>query len=326
MLHPTNFLHTTILRLLCCLALPLLAPVAAHAACSVQRRAQVPLQDIHGHLLVPVMVNGSKARFVLDTGAERSMVSPQAVERLHLRLDKWVGTRMHGIGGIIEHPNADPRALTLGGVPLHRHTITHDTSLTVGPMPQAEIAGTRIDGLLGRDFLSLFDLELDTRAGTLTLYHVQDCHGPFLPWTQPYVAIAARQPTDTAMVVPVRLDGVPLQALLDTGASASVLTARGMIRLGLTPKRVARDATAQARGIGPRAATMRRHRFATLRIGAETEHDPLLWAARIRVVPFVDMLLGADWLARRKVWISFATAQVFVSVDAKKFAAPASGH
>ena len=63
----------------------------------------------------------SRHSFVLDTGAERSMVSPQAVQRLHLALDKWVGTRMHGIGGIIEHPNADPRSLTLGGVPLHRH-------------------------------------------------------------------------------------------------------------------------------------------------------------------------------------------------------------
>ena len=164
------------------------------------------------------------------------------------------------------------------------------------------------------------------RAGTLTLYHVHDCRGPFLPWTQPYVAIAARQPIGTAMVLPVRLDGVKLQALLDTGASASVLTARGMIRLGLTPQRVAGDATAQARGIGPRATTMRLHRFATLQIGAEQEHHPLLWAARIRVVPFVDMLLGADWLARQKVWISFATAQVFVAVHAKKFAVPASKH
>ena len=313
------------MRLLCCFVLLLLRP-SPRSACTVQRRAQVPLQDIHGHLLVPVMVNGIKARFVLDTGADRSMVSPQAVRRLHLALDKWVATRMHGIGGIVEHPNADPRSLALGGLPLHRHTVTHDTSLTVGPMPQAEIAGERIDGLLGRDFLSLFDLELNVPAGTLTLYQVHDCRGPFLPWTQPYVAIAARQPIGKAMVLPVRLDGVKLQALLDTGASASVLTARGTIRLGLTPHRVAGDATAQARGIGPRATTMRLHRFATLRIGAEEEHHPRLWVSRIRVVPFVDMLLGADWLARQKVWISFTTAQVFVAVHAKKFAVPASKH
>jgi hypothetical protein len=30
-------------------------------------------------------------------------------------------------------------------------------------------------------------------------------------------------------------------------------------------------------------------------------------------VPIVDLLLGADWLAQRRVWLSFATRQVFVA-------------
>jgi hypothetical protein len=33
----------------------------------------------------------------------------------------------------------------------------------------------------------------------------------------------------------------------------------------------------------------------------------------VRVVPIVDMLLGADWLQMRRVWLSFATKQVFVA-------------
>jgi hypothetical protein len=33
----------------------------------------------------------------------------------------------------------------------------------------------------------------------------------------------------------------------------------------------------------------------------------------VRVVPIVDMLLGADWLVSRRVWLSFATKQMFVA-------------
>ena len=55
---------------------------------------------------------------------------------------------------------------------LQRRTLTHDTSLTVGTMPRSEIAGRQVDGLLGRDFLSVFDLALDVPARRLTLYDV----------------------------------------------------------------------------------------------------------------------------------------------------------
>ena len=102
----------------------------------MRERAAVPFTLTNGHLLVPLTVNGAGATFVLDTGAERSMVTPDAVQRLNLALDQWVGTTMHGVGGVVEHQNADPRSLTLGGVALQRHTITHDTSLTVGALPQ----------------------------------------------------------------------------------------------------------------------------------------------------------------------------------------------
>lgn len=316
MTRTTNCLITTISRLLSAGMLLLGLHAAALGACSVQQRATVPLQDIRGNLLVPVTVNGITTHFVLDTGAERSMVTPAAVQYLHLALSKWVGTTMQGIGGVVEHPNADPRSLSIGGIALRRHTIAYDTSLTVGAIPLTKIAGERVSGLLGRDFLSPFDLELNPQAHTLTLYTVRGCSGPFLPWKQPYVSIAAWRPMGSAMVLPVWIDGVPLQALLDTGASSSMLTKRGMIRLGLTPARLAHDAAAHASGVGPRTTTAYRQRFATLRIGAELIRDPLLWAAPVRVIPFVDMLLGADWLAAHRVWISFATSQVFVATGA----------
>jgi hypothetical protein len=59
---------------------------------------------------------------------------------------------------------------------------------------------------------------------------------------------------------------------------------------------------------------MRLHRFSELRIGPDATRDPRIWVASVRVVPIVDMLLGVDWLQSRRVWLSYATRQVFVAV------------
>ncbi|MGA3398850.1 MAG: retroviral-like aspartic protease family protein [Acetobacteraceae bacterium] len=284
---------------------------SARAACDVHERAEVAFTLTRGHLLVPLTVNGIGGTFVLDTGAERSLVTPDAVKRLDLALDPWVGTTMRGVGGVVEHQNADPRSLTLGGVALQRHTITHDTSLTVGALPEMGV-GEPVDGLLGRDFLAVFDLEFDVPARRLTLYDVRGCSGRFLPWSLPYAAVPAETPMTHALILPIALDAHRLTALFDTGASASMLTLPGMIRLGLTPEALAGDPGSAVRGLGRQESMMRRHRFASLQIGGLTQRDPVLWVAPVRITPIVDALLGADWLAmQRRVWISFATSQVF---------------
>jgi hypothetical protein len=290
-----------------------LLAAAAHAACRVEPRGTVPVDEVHGHVLVSVQVNELPATFILDTGAERTLMGEDVVRRLGLARDGWVASAVRGIAGIEERPNALPRSLRLGSTLLRRRTVVEDTSVTVGPLPLTEVAGRPIAGLLGRDFLSPFDLDLDLPAHRLTLYDVRGCDTGFLPWTVPYAAIPAATPVGAALVVAALVDGRPLRALIDSGASASLVTAPGMFRLGLTPELLARDPGGNGAGVGPRPVPMHRHRFAELRVGREVSRDPVLWVASVRVVPIVDLLLGADWLAQRRVWLSFATRQVFVA-------------
>ena len=308
LINDTSWLRQFLTAILMLIAM---APVA-HAVCVVQPVASVPLGVSRGAITVPLKINGGAATFILDTGAQRSVVTQDAVDRLGLARDQWVGTTMNGVGGIQSRPNADPTSLSLGGVPLVRRTLTHDTSLTVGVLPHALAGNLVIDGLLGRDFLSLFDLDLDVPDRRLLLYRVSACSGRFLPWTGDYAAIPATMPTDTALVVPVSLDGRPLRALLDTGASASLLSAPGMFKLGLTAAALDSDPADTVNGLGPRSVTVHRHQFHTLGVGAEVIDSPRVWVEPIRLAPIVDMLLGADWLAGRRVWISLATRQLFV--------------
>ena len=286
---------------------------AARAACLVDNKASVALTLAGGAITVPVAVNGVTATFLLDTGAQRSLVTEAAVRRLGLARDEWVGTTMSGVGGIQSRPNADPSSLSLGGIALVRRTLTRDSSLTVGVIPRTQFGNLMIDGLLGRDFLSLFDLDLNLPDHALTLYQVHDCAGRFLPWRGGYAAVPVSVTARDALVVPVMVDGTPLRALLESGATASLIGAPGLFRLGLRQADFAADPADQVSGLGPRIVTMRQHRFRSLRVGGETIDDPVMWAAPIRLMPVVDMLLGADWLAGRRVWISFATGQLFVA-------------
>jgi hypothetical protein len=220
---------------------------------------------------------------------------------------------MRGIGGIDRRPNADPRSLSLGGVPLVRRTVKHDTSLTVAVLPLATPERQFIDGLLGRDFLSLFDLDLDVPARRLTLYHVDDCAGRFVPWSGDYAGIPIAVPAEQAIIVSVTLDGRTLRALLDSGASSSLIAAPGIYKLGLDPAVLSTDPSGEIAGLGSRVLTVHRHQFSGLQVGNQTVKSPSLWVEPIHLSPIADMLLGADWLATRRVWISFATRQLFVA-------------
>ena len=285
----------------------------ARAECSVRLMTTVPVAVANSNLLVTVAVNGRDATFILDTGADRSLMSEEAVRALGVERSGWVASAIMGIAGGTQRPDALPHSLSIGGVALRRTTLLGDRGVTVGMLPVSEIEGRPVAGMLGRDFLAAFDLDLDLPARRLSLYTVHGCAAGFLPWTQPYAAISATMPVGTALVIAVALDQRPLRALIDTGASGSLLTAPGIVRMGLSPAVLARDPGGNGHGVGPEAVPMRLHRFVTEQVGPEVIRAPSIWAASVHVVPIVDMLLGVDWLRSRHVWLSFATKQVFVA-------------
>jgi len=284
-----------------------LAAACPALACRIEQRAAVPVDFADGSILVPVVIDGRAAAFVLDTGAERTMVSETAVRDLGLARDEWVATTMHGVGGDVRRRNAVPRMMALGGVPLRRRTVANDLSLTVADLP-AEIAGRPISGLLGADLLASFDLDIDLPNRTLRLFDVRDCRGDFIPWRPPHSTIPAVQPVRDVLLLPVTLDGTVLRAQLDTGSATTLILAPGIARLGLAPD----PAGPSVRGVGRDSLGTTLHRFHRMQVGSVVETDHTLPLARAFALRVVDMLLGADWLATRRVWVSYATSQVFV--------------
>ena len=295
------------LRLLAAAWWLLSAAAPAGAACQVVAKATISLARAGTGILVPVTVNGVTSDFLLDTGAERSVIGLQAADRLHVARDEWVSTDIQGAGGRDRRRLGRPASLTLGGVVLRRHTVAADNSVVIGPIPEA-VDGKPVTGLLGQDFLSAFDLDLDLMAGTLTLFDVKACTGRFLPWRMPYQAVAAWRPVRNILAVPMRVGNARLEAQLDTGALQSVVTLPGMIQLGL-----AGGGGDRVSGFGPNSLAARVQVFPAVQIGALAPAPMAMVVAPIHTLRSIGALLGADWLSGRHVWISWVTDQIFIA-------------
>ena len=304
---------TRAIRMLAAFVLLAVGLARPSGACEMARLAAVPLALADGRILLDVAVNGRAAIFQLDTGAARSLVTPEAVRRLDLARDRWVSSTVGGIGGIERRSLADTTSFTLGGIALHHRDASRDSMLTVATLAAPHAGGRTIDGLLGRDFLSAFDIELDVAARTVALWRVQGCTGRFLPetgvWGGRYDAIAAVAAYGDALVLLVRANGAVMRALPDTGASETLIAAPGMVRLGLVPG----VSVLSARGIGARSRPVAPMRLSSLQVGDRTTLDVPVLASNLHFFPIADMLLGADWFAKHRVWLSYATRQVFVT-------------
>lgn len=264
--------------------------------------------------MVTAAIDGKPSRFVLDTGAERTMLSTQALRRLDLPRDEWVSSAVRGIGGIEIHSNAVLRSFDIGRVPLRRRSVNPALSLAVAPMPWLDQARDPVAGLLGADYLSSFDIELDLADRTLDLVASGTCPISAVPWALPHVALHATRPRPTVLLVPVQIDGTTLMAQLDTGASVSLITQRGAMRLATQVGALAGTDAGSARGIGRQAINLRRYHVAELRFGPIVARDiNVAVGTPAGGYPF-DMILGLDVLQRARLRLSYANGQVLVAV------------
>ena len=198
-----------------CLVVAAMAAGAAPAdgACRIERRAEIPVLLVRNRPLVELAVNGRPATFLLDTGAERTVFADTAVRELGLARDQWVSSSIRGVGGVIEMTaNVVPRSFELGGVALRRRAVTPVLSFVVAPLPWHELGGQTISGLLGADYLSAFDLDLDLPGGRLTLYDTSGCAREPIPWGVANTSVALERPRPYVVLAPVQIDGRTLLA------------------------------------------------------------------------------------------------------------------
>src|ERR1700691_3592001 len=87
---------------LACLILLLVSACAPNPInCDIVVVAKMPLEVRNRLLVVPAGIDGKWVTLLVDTGAERTVLSSDAVERLGLARDEKVVTRSTGMGGVV---------------------------------------------------------------------------------------------------------------------------------------------------------------------------------------------------------------------------------
>jgi predicted aspartyl protease len=273
--------------------------------CKVERRAELPVRLVLGHIVVPASINNHPVELAVDTGASSSMLTVEAAERLGLPPDPHRSTTVHGIGGTITTRNVLARSFIVGGEDRMA------SSITTGHLSALDQADSSISGLLGADYLQFSDVELDLPHGRMVLWNVHDCASDFLGWHVPHFVLPLYRYQPNRLVAYVRVDGQKVTALIDWGARATTLTTAAATALGVTPEALSHDRSGTSHGVDQNEVPIRIHRFEQLSIGPATFRNIALEVADLHVSD-VGMLLGVDYFRTRHVWLSYATEQMFV--------------
>lgn len=251
-------------------------------------------------------VNGQPAKLEVSTGIGLTSVLPGSVQALGLPTDpvRRTGTGARGSDADVRQ-NVRVRGLRAGGQDWG------DRSVAVRPYFMPDGSPPAFDAMLGADLLRETELELDLPARRAAFHARRDCRPGAPPWT-PASSVPMDQHNHGSPVIAVRVNGQEVRALIHSGNNATVMTRRLADRLGLTQA----DATGRdVRSHGTRAGVSRGQEFRVkeMAVGQEALRDVPVVVSANGTGGTEEMVLGQDWLRRRKVWLSFGGRRVFLA-------------
>ena len=299
--------------------------VGAASKCTLVKVADWPIRLERNRVMVDGAINGQKIGIILDTGAQRSLILRSATERLRLTRQEVRGYRMFGVGGETHVEAASIDEFSVGSLTRKNWRVI--------------VAGERDFGgdaafLLGEDLFYQLDIEFDLAHRAVRLFQPKDCDGVSLAyWATDGVSevtIEAVYEAQPQILLTVQINGQPVQALLDSGAAASVLNKPEAARLGVTPDSPGVVARGSGSGLGGKSVDFWIGPFQSVIIGNEAIKDTNigfaeLWrgAAPVPIGSHLpetagwtpSMLLGADFLNAHRLFIAHSQRKLYFTYE-----------
>lgn len=165
--------------------------------------------DSTRRMAVPVMIGGSGPfSFLVDTGAERTVISRELANRLSLTAGEPL--RLATISGSMTAPSYKVAALAM-------------TNLTLGPIDAPALYGSHIGaaGLLGVDMLQGRRILIDFRKEVMQVSESRRRVRPIIR-DDDAIVVTARNLAGRLILSDARIDGRRVDVIVDTGAQTSI--------------------------------------------------------------------------------------------------------
>jgi predicted aspartyl protease len=300
-------------------ALAFLSSAAQAQSCGTLVRAMsLDLEDGGNFFAVPVTINGTPRKFLLDTGGAYTALSVDTIKEMGLKIQ--------------------PSRVVMYDV--YGNSMAGQVTVDFGLGPQTVknfdlvIAGIGgLDGIFAEDVMQNYDIDIDFAARKLNYFLTSHCDGKVIYWPATVVASVPfhgwNMRSDAHMNVPVKIDGHEVTAIVDTGATFSTLDAGTAHQLfDLSPD--------SPGAVKPEKAILGSKEFVwtfkTLEIGGITVSNPKMHvipalmgkkgqddiAADSHVRRITDgmqptMLIGMDILRKLHLYIAFKEQKLYVT-------------
>src|SRR6266404_7134729 len=268
---------------------------------------KIPFELFGNLILLQVRVNNSDSlRFILDTGADTSVIDAQRAKALSLKPEgKIVGS---GGAGTAEATFTKGVSVSLSGVELL------DQKIYVLPLESLSALGRKIDGVLGNDVLKEFVVEIDYSAGTINLYEPRGYRysgtGKIIPLTIDEGLLFVR-----ASVTPQGRAPIEARFEIDSGSTGAILLNTPFVESHKLLATVPKTIQTNSGGVGG-TAKMLIGRVNNVRLGRFVIDHPITHFSQAAKGDYAsskyDGLIGDRILSRFKVIVDYSRRRMIL--------------
>jgi predicted aspartyl protease len=287
------------------------APAASAEMCRLTLLTSVQMQPMSGGtMLAPVTLENAPKLMLVDTGGLTSQLWESTAK--NFRFPEHQGSMdLIDIDGNIANKTVRVGRFRLGALQ------NQDIDFQIYPNQAVNLGDERIVGLLAPNLFAAYDIDFDFGANTLSYFSQKHCDGKIQYWPAATVAVVPFTTPSGHISIPVTIDGHKLTAIIDTGASNTIMTMNAAKAVfGLTSD----SDNMESVGAMPGGAPIYRHAFANLLFEGVSVSNP-----RIVLIPDMtgkpantggnlpDVIIGMDVIKNLHIYIAFKEKKIYVS-------------
>ncbi len=305
---------------------------APAAQCSLNVLTTLQLRPSSYMPMIDVMIADKPVGLLVDTGGGMSSLTKVAVRELNLQTGQYVSSdgtilMLKDVTGQTEARQVRLPSITLGRIRqegVYFMVLPGDDNATT---PTVE----DFAGVLGTDVLKNVDVEMDFGARTMNLIAPNQCGGNVVHWQAPAIAVVPiTLDRFGQLTFRMELDGRRVTAMLDTGASTTILnldTARRTFRIDVNGP----DVEKVGELTGGYSANTYRRRFKSLAFEGVTMNNPMITIMpnmmggvnpgtprtgsliRDERTGLPDVILGMNVLSEMHVYIAYKDRRLYLT-------------